>query len=117
IASITRPGSIIFSRATASAVCKSSSWLADVIAMTSVLLGTAFGFYIIKILLVDHARRLACAQHLADELVGQNELGIAQPVELQPDRALGHVQHHLVALDPGQHTLEPLAPVDRLGGL
>ena len=34
IASITKLGSIIFSRATASAVCKSSSWLADVIAIS-----------------------------------------------------------------------------------
>src|SRR6056297_125259 len=87
IASTTSAGSIIFSRATASAVCSSSSWLADVIAMVSVLLGTAFGFQLVEcVTVIDDARRLALPQHLADQLVRQDQLGVAQPVEVQPDR-------------------------------
>src|SRR6056297_131646 len=117
IASTTRPGSIIFSRATASAVCNSSSWLADVIAMVSVLLRTAIGFDLVKIVFVNGTCRLTLSQHLADQLVGQHQLGVTQPVEVEPDGDLFDIDQHLVTLDAGQHSLEPLAPVDHLRGL
>jgi hypothetical protein len=45
-----------------------------------------------------------------DQIVGQHELGVAQPVEIQPDRALLDVDQHLVALDPASTPLKRRRP-------
>jgi hypothetical protein len=63
------------------------------------------------------ARRLALAQHLPDQIVGEHELGVRQPVVVQAHGAFLDIDQDLVALDARQHALEAAAPVDHLGRL
>src|ERR687898_204035 len=119
--------SMTFSRATASAICKSSSLLA-LTAMGLLLLlpgrlaarggrlgrigGVRFG-------VVSGARGGAPAQGFADQLVGQDEARLADLVHRQPRHALlgllrvGQLDQNLAALGAPDEAAEALAAVQR----
>src|SRR5512134_3313564 len=121
IAWMTMRRSIDFSRATASAICKSSSRLALMPAKAMLLILQVLGSHGA----VRDARSsplFRAGQRLANELVGQDETRLADERERQPEvRATGPLEidrdpdlARLVALE---RAAEPLAALDRLAQL
>ena len=82
-----------------------------------VSLGGPFGLDVIEFGFVNRTGRFALAQHFFDQIVGQNQFGVGQPIELEPDGAFLDVDQHLVILDACQLALKAAAAVDQFAGL
>ena len=81
----------------------------------------AFGFVnLVKLGLVLDPAGFALTQHLGNQVFRQDQLGIGQPVKLQPDgqgrAGFLDLDQNLVAFGSAQHALEPAASVDQLAG-
>ena len=61
------------------------------------------------------ATGFAGAQHVADQVVGQHQLGLGKPLKLQANRAFLDLDQNFAALRTGQIAPEPFAPVDQIG--
>src|SRR5690349_17186160 len=136
MAAMTMPRSIAFSRATASAICSSSSLLA-LTAIVSLLLRSRgrsaagwvmsatlvaavwmlIGRYGCFALLRRAGLRLFLAQGGGDQLVSQHELGFADVVHGKRDGRAIDVDADGVAFNGGNRSAEALAALDRHGHL
>ena len=76
---------------------------------SSVLLRTGDGFNLVKLFFVISRRIFAGFQHVADQIVCQNQLGFGQPVKLQSNGAFFDGDQHFVVFNA-----QPIAPLKRL---